>query len=184
MLTYAISGFTNPFSSEINPDELFCLSSGVPAKPNAVNDLLQAPDIGAKSRDTFIRTRLIELYVGFHERNKLKTSNCCLSNGTQKTYAAKLLNRIIYYFFAENVYSLTSESLPQTCTIIIRSPDTDVFVLLLKYCKGIKTQILFDTGIGNNKNKGEDISSVYPHFTVLQAVTPPMLLSDGDIFFH
>ena len=40
------------------------------------NDLLQAPDIGAKSRDTFIRTRLVERSVGFHEpikRNKVKT---------------------------------------------------------------------------------------------------------------
>ena len=66
-LTDAISGFTSPFGSEINPDELFCLSSGVPAMPNVANDLLQAPDIGAKSRDTFIRTRLVERSVGFHE---------------------------------------------------------------------------------------------------------------------
>ena len=31
MLTDAISGFIYPFCSEINPDELFCLPSGVPA---------------------------------------------------------------------------------------------------------------------------------------------------------
>ena len=45
-----------------------------------------------------------------------------------------------------------------------------MLVLLLKYCKNIKTQILFDNGMGNKKrllnvndiytNKGEDISSV------------------------
>ena len=47
-----------------------------------------------------------------------------------------------------------------------------MLVLLLKYCKEIKTQILFDTGMGNKgrllnvndiyKNKGEDICSVLP----------------------
>ena len=115
------------------------------------------------------------------------------------------MNRSIFYVYAENVYSLTSEngtivsvhpeeslfsdqkeadtriilhchnitrSLPQTFTIIIRSPDTDVLMLLLKYCKEIKTQILSDTGMGNKrcllnvndiyKNKGEDICFVLP----------------------
>ena len=60
--------------------------------------------------------------------------------------------------------------LPQKGTIIVRSPDTDVLVLLAKYCKDSKPKILFDTGTGNKrhllsvndiqKNKGEDICSV------------------------
>ena len=382
----AIAGFTNPFSSDVNPDELYCLSSGVPAKSEVANDLLQAPVIGQKSMEDFIKLRLVERSVGFHEpikRNKLKTfaasevtkkltssqnkisqiraernvfgqlvllslehdvdleltlsfplgpvpwplatadgmpvktdksrllhnlessiepttdrpsdavhiidGNAMLqslkpipdtfeelaehvfnrlpkskrvdfttdtykpqsiksyerarrgmaptfllsgartktphewksfmSNDKNKTqlinllleqwktdkYAAKLVDRNIYYVIGEKVYRLTSEdgtavsaypeeslfssqeeadtriilhclnvsnSLPQTCCIIIRSPDTDVLVLLAKYCKDIKNKILFDTGMGNkrrllnvndiHKNKGEDICSVLP----------------------
>ena len=137
--------------------------------------------------------------------NKTQLIKLLLEQWKTEKYAAKLLNRSIYYVCAENVYSLTSEnsttvslhpeerlfsdqeetdtriilhcldisrSLPQTCIIIIRSPDTDVLMLLLKYCKQIKTQILFDTGMGNKrcllnvndiyKNKGEDICSVLP----------------------
>ena len=45
----AISGFTNLFSFDFNKDELYCLSSGVPAKPDVANDLLHAADTGKKS---------------------------------------------------------------------------------------------------------------------------------------
>ena len=71
-----IAGFTNPFSSDVNPDELYCLSSRVPAKSEVANDLLQAPVIGQKSMEDFIKLRLVERSVAFHEpikRNKLKT---------------------------------------------------------------------------------------------------------------
>ena len=64
-----------------------------------------------------------------------------------------------------------SRSMPQTGSIIVRSPDTDVLALLAKYCK-IKPRILFDTGMGNKRrqlgvsdirnNKGEDICSILP----------------------
>ena len=72
----AISGFANPFCSDVNADELYCLSSGVPAKPDVANDLLQAPGIDQKSMKDFIKSRLVERSVGFHEpikRNKLNT---------------------------------------------------------------------------------------------------------------
>ena len=62
--------------------------------------------------------------------------------------------------------------LPQT--IVVRSPDTDVFVLLVSCCMAIKVPILFDTGTGNKRrlidiNKiqsvlGEDISQALPGF--------------------
>ena len=42
-----------------------------------------------------------------------------------------------------------SRSLPETQSTIVRSPDTDVLVLLAKYCKDIQHKILFDTGLGN-----------------------------------
>ena len=38
---------------------------------------------------------------------------------------------------------------PETSTIIVRSPDTDVFVLLLNMTEEIQQKLLFDTG---NKN--------------------------------
>ena len=65
-----------------------------------------------------------------------------------------------------------SISLPEAGSIIVRSPDTDVLVLLAKYCKEIKNKILFDTGMGNKRrilcvnnivqNKGEDVCSILP----------------------
>ena len=70
-----IAGFTNPSSSDVNPDELYCLSSDVPVKPEVANNLLQASVIGQKSNEDFIKLRLVERSVGFHEpikRNKLK----------------------------------------------------------------------------------------------------------------
>ena len=72
----AISGFTNPFSSSVEDNELYCLSSGVPAKPDIAKDLIEAQDIGRKAMEDFISTRLVEKSVGFHnsiKRNKLKT---------------------------------------------------------------------------------------------------------------
>ena len=41
----SISSFTNPFCSDVNPNELYRLSSGVPAKPDVTNDLLKAQEI-------------------------------------------------------------------------------------------------------------------------------------------
>ena len=72
----AISGFTNPFCSDVNPNELYCLSSGVPAKPDVADDLLKAPEIGRNAMENFFRKRLVDKTVNFHDpikRNKLKT---------------------------------------------------------------------------------------------------------------
>lgn len=35
--------------------------------------------------------------------------------------------------------------------IIIRSPDTDVFVLVLHFAQNIEQRVLFDTGVGNRR---------------------------------
>ena len=61
---------------EIGLDELYCLSSGVQAKPEATANLLEAVDIGRAAMEAFITDRLIEKNVLFHDpikRNKLKT---------------------------------------------------------------------------------------------------------------
>ena len=46
-------------------------------------------------------------------------------------------------------------SLPGASTIIvtIRSPDTDVLVLLAPYCKELHMAVLFNTGVGNNRRR-------------------------------
>jgi len=36
-------------------------------------------------------------------------------------------------------------------TIVVRSPDTDVFLLLLKYAQGMPNNVLFDTGVANKR---------------------------------
>ena len=57
-------------------------------------------------------------------------------------------------------------------TIVIRSPDTDVFLLLLKFAQDIQQRVLFDTGVGNKRRMidvhrviaeaGKDICSALP----------------------
>ena len=50
----AVSGFTNPFSSSFEDNELYFLSFGVPAKPGIAKDLIEAGDIGRKAVADFI----------------------------------------------------------------------------------------------------------------------------------
>ena len=44
----AVSGFTNSFTSSVEDNELYCLSSVVPAKPVIAKDLLEARDIAGR----------------------------------------------------------------------------------------------------------------------------------------
>ena len=44
-----VSGFTNPFSSSFEDNELYFLSISVPAKPGIAKDLIEADDIGRKT---------------------------------------------------------------------------------------------------------------------------------------
>ena len=50
----AISGFTNPFSSSFEDNELYFLSFCVPAKPGITKDHILADDIGRKAVVDFI----------------------------------------------------------------------------------------------------------------------------------
>ena len=63
----SISSFTYPFCSDVNHNELNCLSSGVPAKPDVTNDLLKAQDIGENAMEHFIKAGLVDKSMGFHE---------------------------------------------------------------------------------------------------------------------
>ena len=56
----AVSGFTNPFSSSFEDNELYCLSFYVPAKPGIAKDLTEADDIGRKTVADFIDSLLVE----------------------------------------------------------------------------------------------------------------------------
>ena len=56
----AVSGFTNPFSSSFEDNELCFLSFGVPAKPDIAKDLIEADDIGRKAVADFIDSLLVE----------------------------------------------------------------------------------------------------------------------------
>ena len=55
----AVSGFTNPFSSSFEDDELYFLSFGVPAKPDIAKYLIKADDIGRKAITDFIDSHLV-----------------------------------------------------------------------------------------------------------------------------
>ena len=55
----AVAGFTNPFSSSFEDNELFFLSFGVPAKPGIPKDLIEAGDIDRKAVADFIDSLLV-----------------------------------------------------------------------------------------------------------------------------
>ena len=70
-----IQGYLNPFSTD-NTDKLYCLSSGVPASEQVEHDLLHVSEIGEAAMDDFVKYRLVEKSVLFHDpikRTKLKT---------------------------------------------------------------------------------------------------------------
>ena len=55
----AVSGFTNPFSSNFEDNELYFLSFGVPAKPGTAKDLIEADGIRRKAVADFIDSFLV-----------------------------------------------------------------------------------------------------------------------------
>ena len=66
-----------------------------------------------------------------------------------------------------------ASQISEEITIVIRSPDTDVFILL-KYVQTIKQTVLFDTGVGDKRRlidvqkvineTGQEICEVLPSF--------------------
>ena len=56
----AFSGFTNPFSSIFEVNEVSFLYFGVPAKPVIAKDLIEADDVGRKANADFIDSLLVE----------------------------------------------------------------------------------------------------------------------------
>ena len=56
----AVSGFTNPFSSSFEDNEVYLFSICVPAKPSTAKDLIEADDIGRKAVADFIDSLLVE----------------------------------------------------------------------------------------------------------------------------
>ena len=56
----AVSGFTDPFSSSFEDNEVYFLSFRVPAKPGIAKDLIEADDIGRKAVADFIDSLLVE----------------------------------------------------------------------------------------------------------------------------
>ena len=54
-----VSGFTNPFSSNFEDNELYFLSFGFPAKPGIAKDLIEADDTRKKAVADLIGTLLV-----------------------------------------------------------------------------------------------------------------------------
>ena len=53
-------GFTNPYSSSFEDNELCFLSFGVPAKPGIAKDLIEADDIGREAVEDLIDSLLVK----------------------------------------------------------------------------------------------------------------------------
>ena len=56
----AVSGFTNPFNSSFEDNELYFLSFGVPAKPGIAKDLIEANEFGRKAVVDFLDSLVVE----------------------------------------------------------------------------------------------------------------------------
>ena len=63
----AVSGFTNPYSSIFEDNELYVFSFNVPAKPGIAKKLIEADDIGRKAVADFIDSRLVKKSVTTHK---------------------------------------------------------------------------------------------------------------------
>jgi len=99
--------FVNPFSSNQDQQQLFCLSSGQPALDDVAEDLLRYVDAGDHAANDFVQTRLVSCTAKFHDRMKkmsLKTFKdmavkCTMSSSKKKAVAVKaernLLGRLV-----------------------------------------------------------------------------------------
>ena len=70
----AFAGFTTPFLVASN--ELYCLSSGVPASSEIESSLLQAYKLGKTAMELFIKEQLVDKTKNYHDpitRRKFKT---------------------------------------------------------------------------------------------------------------
>ena len=56
----AVSGFTNPCSSNFEDNELYFLSFCVPVKPGIAKELIEADEIGRKAVADFIDSLLVK----------------------------------------------------------------------------------------------------------------------------
>ena len=105
-LVSAFGQFMNPFDIDQH-DSLFCLSSGKPASDSVEKDLLVYVETGEKATDNFIKNRLIEKNLKFHDtikKQNLKTFKCMatkrqLSTTQKKTVQVRaernLLGRLL-----------------------------------------------------------------------------------------
>ena len=134
--------------------------------------------------------------------NKKQLISFILREWQQAAYAADLQCRDVYYVCEENCCLLTSvdgktvscETVPQLASnheeadtriilhcvyaaqtssaVTVRSPDTDVLVLLVAKCRLVSAALLFETGTGNNRrilnvhriadSLGEDVCTALP----------------------
>ena len=62
----AVSGFTNPFSSSFEDNDVYFLSFGVPAKHGIAKDLIEADDIGRKAVADFMDSLLVKIICLSH----------------------------------------------------------------------------------------------------------------------
>ena len=74
-ITEAVLTFTNPFALQ-NQQELYCLSSGVPATQEVSRSLVHGHELGKDAMVTFFEKRFADKSVKFHDpikRMKVKT---------------------------------------------------------------------------------------------------------------
>ena len=99
--------FVNPFSTNQDQQQLFCLSSGQPALEDVADDLLKYVDAGNRAASDFVQSRLLSCTAKFHDRMKkmsLKTFQamavkCTMSCSKKKAVEVKaernLLGRLV-----------------------------------------------------------------------------------------
>ena len=94
LVTTISKDFTSPFSTQLSPDRLFNLTSGIPVDDAHAEEMLKIREIGKQSFSDFMKERIFSDDVKFHDglpRTKVKLFKQCrqkvnlLKDGKMKT---------------------------------------------------------------------------------------------------
>ena len=89
LVTTISKDFTSPFSTQLSPDRLLNLTSGIPVNDAHAEEMLKIRKIGEQSFSDFMKERIFSYDVKFQDglpRTKVKLfKQCCQKDGKMKT---------------------------------------------------------------------------------------------------
>ncbi|KAF3840275.1 hypothetical protein F7725_018992 [Dissostichus mawsoni] len=171
----AINGFTNPWRI-LDKSRLYSLASGAPIDPEVEADVLRAEAAGKAAKEQFIQERFISKRKDFFDRLKklrLKTMDYCskrvkLTSAQGKLFVYKEQSNLAFQLLVQTseIYELRSNQEETDSRIVlylhqavkwgykssvVRTPDTDILMILLYHASRINLSIYLDHGSGKHR---------------------------------